>query len=247
MSALLPNIRLMPYAADTWSPASMTLARQANAGLEVACPFPCVALDMASRVPLRLNNSRFDLEGMPDLSETGGSEAHYVRELVKRQCRPWDTQAHRFVDRYFEVLEELLSAHADALNERLAPFSGLYDSAHFLFSAPRPFPRAHVFAPASVPASTLSAEDFVAVDFAFWIGRGLVAVLPAQSGLTPKKARERTERLERAGVRVATFGTNDLASGARDFFARALAPVLPSYWDGDPVPIGPFRSTSIED
>ena len=133
------------------------------------------------------------------------------------------------------------------MRERLAPFAGLYDAAHWLFSAPRPFPRAHLFAPLAQPSATLSPDDFVAVDFAFFLGPALVAMLPAQSGLTPKKARERSERLGRAGVHVATFGAADLDAGASILFSRALSPRLPAFWDSDPVPMGPFRPAGIEE
>ena len=85
---------------------------------------------------------------MPDLSSTGGSEVEFVKDLVKRQCKPWEPQSHRLVDRYFAVLETLMGEHAGELNERLVDFAGLYDATQWLFSAPRPFPRAHIFAPA---------------------------------------------------------------------------------------------------
>lgn len=247
MPVLLPNIQLMPYAADTWSTEAIRLTRQGRGGLEIVCPFSCVALDRQSSTVLRLNNTRYDLDGMPDLTDSGGSEAHYIRELVRAQCRPWDTLAHSFVRRYFEVLEELLATHDGAIKQKLAPFEGLYDPAHFLFSAPRPFPRAHLFAPASSPAATLAPDDFVPVDFAFVLGDRLVAILPAQSGLTPKKVRERNERLHAAGISVATFSAQDLGAGAAAFFSRALAPCLPAFWDADPVPVGPFRPAGIEE
>ncbi len=247
MSTRLANIRLMPFATDSWSPEGIRLDRQARGGLEFDCAFPCVALDMASRTSLRLNNTRFDLEGMPDLTESSGSEAHFLRDVIKRQCRPWEPLAHRFVDGYFTALDHLLAAHAQTLGERLAPFAGLYDPAHWLFSAPRPFPRAHLFAPAGSPSDTLSPEDFVAVDFAFFLGPDLVAVLPEPSGLTPRKAQARAERLERAGVRIATFSNADLTDAPADLFCRALSPRLPTFWEADAVPMGPFRPAWIEE
>ena len=247
MSTFLDHIRLVPFAVDTWSPEGMRIVRQTHAGLELDCPFPCVSVDMSGRSALRLNNTRFDLDGLPDLTDSGGSEAIYIRDLVKRQCRPWDPQGHRLIDRYFEVLDELMVAHAVTLNDAVAPFHGLYDAKHWLFSAPRPYPRAHLLAPADPIAAELSPDDFVMVDFAFFLGPAIVALLPAQSGLTPRKARERQERLARAGVKVMTFAAADLAGNACDFFSRALAPRLPCFWEDDPVPVGPFRPAAIED
>jgi hypothetical protein len=247
MSTLLPGIRLMPFATDAWSPDLVRFTRQTRAGLEIAAPFPCVALDLASRTTLRLNNTRFDTDGMPDLSGSGGSEAMFIRDLIKRQCRPWDPQGHRLVDRYFEVLDELVRMHKTALAEKAAPFSGLYDANHWLFSAPRPYPRAHLFAPLEHPAPTLTPDDFVMVDFAFFLGPRLVAMLPAQSGLTPRKARERLERLERGGISVMSYGMTDLGDDAVTFFTHALTPRLPQFWSEDPIPMGPFRPSGIEE
>lgn len=247
MKALLDRIQIVPFAVDTWAPEGIRVGRQSRAGLELDCAFPCVAFDGHSRTPLQLNNTRFDLDGMPDLTDSGGSEAIYIRDLIKRQCKPWDPQGHRLVDRYFEVLDAILAESAAELTAALAPFHGLYDAKHWIFSAPRPYPRAHLLAPADHVSSGLPPADFVMVDFAFFLGPKVVALLPAQSGLTPKIARERTERLARAGVTVATYGTRDLADGARNFFCRALAPRLPRFWEGDPVPAGPFRPMAIED
>lgn len=247
MSTLLAGIRLMPFAVDAWAPDAIRVERQTRGGLEIVCQFPCVAIDLASRTPLRLNNTRYDLDGMPDLTDSDGSEAIFIRDLVKRQCKPWDPQAHRLVDRYFEVLESLLAEHAKALDEQLAEFGGLFAAKDWLFSAPRPFPRAHLFAPEDHVAPRLSAEDFVMVDFAFFLGPTIVALLPSQSGMTPKKARDRADRLARAGVRVETYTASDIAGGARDFFCRALGPRLPAFWEGDPLPAGPFRPMSLEE
>jgi hypothetical protein len=118
-----------------------------------------------------------------------------------------------------------------------------------LFSAPKPLPRAHVFAPGAsglASATSLAAEDFVAVDFAFWTGAELVVVNSSQTNLTPRKARERTERLEAANIRTLTVSPQDLegdAAGA--FFTSALAPVLPAFWAAEPIPVGPFRATGL--
>lgn len=247
MRALLDRIQLVPFAVDTWSPDGLRIVRQSRAGLELECGFPCVSVDPAAREPMRLNNTRFDLDGMPDLTDSGGSEAIFIRDLIKRQCKPWDPQGHRLVDRYFAVLNELLDANAGSLSEALAPFHGLYDPKHWLFSAPRPYPRAHLLAPPDHAVSGLSPGDFIMVDFAFFLGPKVVALLPAQSGLTPRMARERQDRLVRAGVAVVTYAARDLGDEAKDFFCRALAPRLPSFWEGDPIPVGPFRPAAIEE
>jgi hypothetical protein len=237
----------MPFAVDSWSAGAIRVGRRADGAADVDAPFPCVALVRASRTALTLNNTAYDLDGAPDLSETGGSEALYLQELIKRQCRPWDQAAQRFVEAYFGAIQRLLAQHADEVAQRLAPFAGLYDATHFVYSAPRPFPRAHLYAPAGTAADKLVPDDFVMVDFAFVLGPEVVAMLAAQSGLTPRKARERLERLQHAGVRTEIYAAADLAEDkATALFTRALAPRLPAYWSDDPVPVGPFRPAGLE-
>lgn len=248
MKTLFSHLQLMPYGVDMPTFADIRIERQTRGGLEIACACPCAAIDLRSLTPLTLNNTRYDLDGMPDLSESGGSEAAYVRDLIKRQCRPWDPQSHRLVDSYFASLEAILQTHAAELKDRLMAFDGLFDHRQWLFSAPRPFPRSHVFAPAEAqPSLELDPQDFVAVDFAFFLGSQIVAMLPARSGLTPRKERERADRLARAGVRIAIFEPADLADNAVEFFTRALTPRLPAFWDLDPIPVGPFRPAAMEE
>jgi len=248
MTALLSGILLVPYGTDTWSADGLALGRQAFGGLELAASFPCHVVNRSSRAPLRFNNGRYDLEGMPDMTDSGGSERLYIQDLLKRQGRPWDKTGATLVERYFETIDGLIEAHAPELDEKLAPFAGLFARADWLYSAPRPLPRAHVFAPAGpVAAASLSPDDFVLVDFAFWLGESLVVLTARQSNLTPKKARERAERLQVAGIRHVAYGADDLgAEVAPRFFTEALAPVLPRFWEGDPVPAGPFRSRAFD-
>jgi hypothetical protein len=248
MTARLPGILLVPYGVDTWNPADMRIGGQSRAGLEITTPFPCEAINTRAGQPLRFNTASYHFEGMPDMTDSGGDEWTYLKDLLKRLCRPWDRVATLLVDSYFATLENLITDNATTLDAKLAPFAGLFERRHWLFSAPKPLPRAHVFAPGPAgPSSTaLSADDFVAVDFAFWTGIEIIVINGQQTNLTPRKARERSERLEDAGIRTLSVTPSDLEGQAgAGFFAAALAPVLPAFWQGEPIPAGPFRSAGF--
>jgi len=154
------------------------------------------------------------------------------------------------LDAYFRFLSDVIEEQRDDLAARLAPYAGLYDYRDWLFSAPKPLPRAHLHAPqdGAAAGAPFGAADFVRVDFAFWLGDRLVAVQSAGSALTPKKAREQTDRLRLAGVEVVPFSPGDLAGGkAREFFGRILGSLAQSFWNGDVLPAGPFRTALLDE
>lgn len=243
----VPDILLIPYGTAEWSPDGMAVEGFTARSLRLRTAFPCAAINRAARQPLRFNNSRYDRAFAPNAQAGATGEAGLVRDYLKGLCRPWDNLAAGFIDTYFRVLSEVIDEHRDALAERLAPYAGLYDYRDWLFSAPKPLPRAHLHAPPLDAAAAGGPADFVRVEFAFWLGGRLVAAQSAGSALTPKKAREQADRLRLAGVEVLPLEARDLAGDkARDFFTRLLGSSCLTFWDGDVLPAGPFR-TALDD
>ena len=243
----VPDILLIPYGTSEWSPDGIAVEGFTARSLRLRTAFPCAAINRAAREPLRFNNSRYDRAFAPNTQADATDEAGFVRDYLKGLCRPWDNLAAGFIDTYFRVLSEVVDEHRNALAERLAPYAGLYDYRDWLFSAPKPLPRAHLHAPPLDAAPAGGPADFVRVDFAFWLGDRLVAAQSAGSALTPKKAREQADRLRLAGVEVLPLEGRDLAGDkARDFFTRLLGPSGLAFWDGDVLPAGPFRTALDE-
>jgi hypothetical protein len=245
----LPNVLLIPYGTAEWSPDGIAVEGFTAGALRLRTAFPCAAINRLAREPLRLNNSRYDRAFAPTVQAGGADEAGLVRDYLKGLCRPWDNLAAGFLDAYFRFLSDIVEEQRPVLTERLAPYAGLYDYRDWLFSAPKPLPRAHLHAPQDVvtPGAAPRAGDFVRVDFVFWLGDRLVAAQSAGSALTPKKAREQADRLRVAGVEVVPFGAADLAGGkARDLFTRILGPCL-AFWEGDVLPAGPFRAALLDE
>jgi hypothetical protein len=247
----VPNVLIIPYGTAEWSPDGIAVEGFTTRALRLRTAFPCAAINRLAREPLRLNNSRYDLAFAPTVQAAGpADEAGLVRDYLKGLCRPWDNPATQFLDAYFRFLSDVIEEQRDVLAERLALYAGLYDYRDWLFSAPKPLPRAHLHAPQDAGAAgvTGGAADFVRVDFAFWLGDRLVAAQSAGSALTPKKAREQTDRLRLAGIEVVPFSPADLASAkAREFFGHVLGPLAQSFWEGDVLPAGPFRTTLLDE
>jgi hypothetical protein len=250
MSATLNDVLLIPYGVAEWSPEGLTLEGFSARTLRLRTAFPCAAINRAAREPLRFNNSRYEA-GFAATAQSGAADdATLVKDYLKGLCRPWDNVARQFLDAYFGFASDLIEAHRDVLAARLESFAGLYKPTDWLFSAPKPLPRAHLHAPQESSAGTttgVSTADFVRVDFAFWLGNRLIAAQSSQSALTPKKAKEQTDRLRIAGIEAVTFAPAELAGAkAGDLFTRLLGSSL-AFWEDQPLPAGPFRASLIED
>ena len=246
MAVVVPDVLVIPYGVAEWSPGGISLEGFSVRALRLRTTFPCAAINRAAREPLRLNNSRYDFGFAPDAQAGAADERGHVKEYLKGLCRPWDNLSTQFLDAYFRFVSDLVEEHKDVLAARLAPYAGLYDYRDWFFSAPKPLPRAHLHAPQEGGAAG-TAADFARVDFAFWLGDRLVAAQSSQGFLTPKKAKEQTDRLRLAGIEVVSFGPADLAGDrARDFFTRLLGPSL-TFWEGETLPAGPFWSALLDD
>ncbi|WP_460447872.1 hypothetical protein [Alsobacter sp. SYSU BS001988] len=235
-----PGVLLVPYGADQWSLSAIRCGRTPAGALRVCAPFPCVAIEPAAREPLRLNNAPYALGAA---AAAGSSPLQALRAHVRHLCRPWDRLSHRFLDAYFDHLEASVAADMDALRRRAEPFAGLFAPEDWIYSAPRPLPRAHLAAPEAAPTGTEA--DHVQADVAFWLGDRFAAALSTQSGLTPARGRARAERLARAGVRVVAFSAADLARPEPLFDALLGGPVA-RFWAAEPIPCGPFRPPAVD-
>jgi len=180
---------------------------------------------------LRLNDEALDLPPPALGDEETALDARVIAHL-KRLSGGWNRGADVFLDGYFMYLREAVARNRAAIEERLAPFDGLFRPEDVLWSAPLPLPRAFL----SVPPPVGGAAEAVAVDFAFWLGERVLAVLLAPSALTPGAERRRRERLDAAGIGVATFDAAACTDGAR--FA-ALLGAEARFWESDALPCAP--------
>ena len=250
--AVVPEVLLIPYGVAEWSPDGISLEGFSTRTLRLRTAFPCAAINRAAREPLRFNNSRYDFGLAPNAQAGAADEASFIKDYLTSLCRPWDNLSTQFLDAYFRFVSDLVDEHRDALAARLELYAGLYDYRAWLFSAPKPLPRAHIHAPhdagaAATTGTSGTAGDFTRTDFAFWLGDRLVAAQSSQGFLTPKKAKEQTDRLRLAGVEVVMFGPADLADGkARDLFTSILGSSL-AFWGGEALPSGPFRPPLLDD
>jgi hypothetical protein len=243
---LPPDTILVPYGVDTWPVAAIDVRLSGEGSVQLAAPFPCVAIDKAAKRPLRLNSEA--LNAAANFSAPpGATPLNLVKDRLRGLCRPWDRLSLQFLDSYFEHIVNMLGVHQDAIATKLAPFVGLYKAEDWAFSAPKPLPRAHLHAPCNAENVRWDVDDFVPADFAFWLGDRMVAVLSQPGVLTPARAKERLARLERAGVSVVHFNAEHLAKDPAALFHHIIGDFGALLESAGAVPSSPFRPSGLGD
>ena len=191
-----------------------------------------VAIGLAGE-PVRLNNAGLPIPA-PGSIGAKGTIAELLLATLKRLCDPWDQPAHLLLERYFAFLKRSIEQDRAAIDASLAPFDGLFNAQDFLYSAPAPLPRARIEEAGGADLKDLQ------LPFVFWLGDGITALLEHPSRLTPIRDRERTARLEGAGVTIRHFSRAEPAAGEDAYFADLLGPRLTRFFETEPVPCAPI-------
>ncbi len=201
---------------------------------EVACAVPHVIVDTDSRETLRLNGGQYEFATPPLPAEMGEPMAQldFLKRDTQRRCDMWSKRQKRFLDYYFEFVAGHVEDNRDALMCKIDRFGSLYHYRDWMFSAPRPLPRAF-----------LPADGMIGVDFAFWTGRGFLAIELTGSETRGPGDEARHERLRDAGVAVLEMPA---LLDAQDF-AKLLPASFHRFWEGQALPCGPFRTTALSD
>lgn len=210
---------LVPYGSDNWPVQRLEeLAAAPVAGLPIA--------EVQPGRMLRINGGALDLPPLPPTERDTPTPPRIAAHL-KRLSGGWNKAASLFVDRYFAFLEAEIAGNRAALGARIAAFDGLFRVEDFLYSAPLPLPQAYV------------GHALVKVDFAFWAGDRMVAVLLAPSALTPMAARRRREQLAEAGIETADCNAAQLGDSAFAWFRTTLGAQGCHFWEGERLPSAP--------
>jgi hypothetical protein len=230
MDLTVSGVTLVPFAADDWSLDDIRLGGFSREGLSITTRVPCAVVDPAGR-GWRLNSAR--IEAQP--TQVGEDVFAALRGEVEAGTGPWDQAGKRLIARYFDWVDMIVEDSRAEIEEKLAPYQGLFSHRDFRFSAPRPLPRAHLLAPAD-PDKPAGRDDFIRVDIAFFPGRGRIVALTSSRELTPRKNAERRARLAGAGIELHALET----AGSDDALFAAIVGAEP-FWRGDALPGGPLR------
>ncbi len=172
---------------------------------------------------LRLNTEALPLAAMPAVAGDHAARVPAAVDWLISLCGDYAPLRGRFIGAYFGFLAAQIDAHRAALAEDLARYDGLYAPDDWLWSAPRPLPRAWLAGP----------DGPLPVEIAFWDGTQPLAIeLSARD--TPRQA-----ALRQAGLPVLRITPDVLAD------PTALGVLLPApfhaFWRGQSLPTSPFR------
>ena len=127
---------------------------------------------------LRLNTDPLPLSVLSGMPADHAGRVAAARAWCASLCGDYARKRERFVTAYFDWAEAAIAAARPALIARLARFDGLFAPEDFLWSAPRPLPRAWLPGP----------DGYVFADIAFRTADGPLAVLldqaPTPAGIT---------------------------------------------------------------
>ncbi len=204
-------------------------------------------VDTVAGETLRLNDGQYEFATPPTPAEMGEpvAQLEFLKRDSQRRCDLWNKRQKRFLDCYFEFVAGHVEDHRDSLLQSIAAFGDLYRYGDWMFSAPRPLPRAHLHAPHGTAATPFDPASMVGVDFAFWTGGGLLAIDLVGSETRGPRDKARRERLQGAGIAVVEMPQSALLDAPA--FAELLPASFHRFWQGQVLPCGPFRTTALQD
>jgi len=182
--------------------------------------------------PLRLSNIAWDFAERPDLIAlaTIAERLDFLRDHLKSMCGLWDKLPRLFLAAYFRDIADAIARDRPALETLAAKHGGLFRPEDWSFSALCPLPTARLPAAPETP-----------VDFAFWTGQDLHAVVIMTTTSQGRSGREARARLRESGISVIEIASSELE---RDLLSRLPAEVS-HFWRTEPLPSSPFRVGSF--
>ena len=176
-------------------------------------------------VPLRLNSEALPPAFFPTTDDSHGVRVAALADWLHAACGDYAPLRRRFVALYLAFVAAHLERHRDALDEKLRRFDRLYAPEDFFWSALRPLPRA------LVPAG----GGRLLVDFAFWDGRQIAAVMVGEERTKDEAA------FAAAGASLHRIKAADLGGDPETVIEKNLPESFLRFWSGEVLPMSPFR------
>ena len=226
----MSDILVIPYGTPSLDAAQVVVRDSA-----VECPVPFVAVDRQRDGVLRLNGGQYAFPEAPDLRAMtdAASQLEFLQDHLQHFGDLWARPPKLFLDRYFAFIAHCVDANRPMLAKALDPFGSLFAVEDWALSAPRPFPRAQL----------LAGGTYHPVEFAFWLGDRVVAILLRGAATALDQGRQTA--LETAGIEIIEIANAELAKVGTDYLLRRLPSEFSSFWTGELMPSSPFRGTSL--
>lgn len=223
---------VIPYGTPSLDAAQVVVRDSA-----VECPVPFVAVDRQRDGVLRLNGRQYDFPEAPDLRAMtdAASQLEFLHDHLQHYGDLWARPPKLFLERYFAFVRHCVGVNRALLAKALEPFGSLFAAEDWALSAPRPLPRSHL----------LAGGVRHPVDFAFWLGDRIVAILLRGAATTMDQGRQ--SALGAAGVEIVEISNSALAKSGPEYLRSVLPPEFANFWEGEVMPSSPFKGTSLGD
>jgi len=226
------TISLIPYGI-----ASIDASTVDVQGGRIRCPTPFIPIVPNRDKILRLNGGQYDFPEEPNLRSIMDARAQldFLHDHLRHYCDLWARPPKLFLECYFAFISAQVEANETQLAEKLAPYGTLFSVQDWILSAPRPLPRAHI----------RSERAYWPVDFAFWLGDRVLAVL--LKGLETATSGDQVWSREVSGFDIVELEVAQLARDGAEYLARSLPAEFHVFWAGEPMPSSPFKGTFLDE
>lgn len=217
---------------------------------------PVVVIDTTQQIPLRMHDlvHPFTLPPIAQDLAHAQTQLAFLEQHLSRHCGAYAKSSQIFIASYFADLRAAVRGNEQALIDKMGELFGLLEVDHWCFSACMPLPRAHLYVPENAPegasetgnTNDYQQADFIMVDFAFWSGADLVAVV-IDKGNTLIGARKRAlDRLVANNIKLKSIGMDALHSDQSQAVLNSLGPAFKTFWSDLSIPRSPFRGRGID-
>ena len=244
-----PQPILIPYGFAEWDSSKISVSTTNDDHEILECNSSHVLINQKLGVPLRLNNHHYNLRGQISMESINNTNAQfdYLCEHLKLFCGVWEKSQKGFLDCYFDFVSKQVIENRTKLERKLVDFGQLYNYRHWLFSALLPLPQAHINTSISLNMSSYNSESMKLVDFCFWNGEQIFAIVLADDGHTSQKVIQRNQSLRDAGVVVIELSKKFLRDANSNILGGKLLPsTFRHFWDKELIPSGAVKLSTFE-
>ncbi len=209
---------------------------------------PVVVVDPSRQLPLRMHDlvHPFTLPPIAQDLAHAQTQLAFLEQHLSRLCGDWSKLSQTFIASYFADLRAAVRDNEQTLVDQTGALNGLVELDHWCFAGLMPLPRAHLYLPLTDNTRDYQPADFIMIDFAFWSGIDLIAVI-IDNGNTPTGKRKKAlDRLAAAnGIKLQLINMDLLHNKQPQTLLNDLGPTFTSFWSDLPIPHSPFHGRGI--
>jgi hypothetical protein len=236
----IPNQLLIPFGGPKWSIERISVVGVSTTGTYLQSDTPLAYVDRSKSRALRLRDFSTVMPESWDYEDYSFTDTlDVMQKYLREKCSLATESEKQFLDLYFDYCRDCITPPDYILrdfpkeDERPSQYKDApYNDVNWVFDAMMPLPQAHLYATDPMEDSYHFAPNkMMKVDFAFWTGKGLVAVEIDGSSHSGSEAHIQKDRLlQRSGVHVVHILNNEISKYGEKVIRRLLPPEITHFW-----------------